>query len=348
MASNVKGRTLVILVNFSTAKLTLECLFSLTSEVFNTYGLCVTLIDNASPDNSLEVLSSTICDRGWTDWVTLVSATGNRGFASGNNIGIFECLRERPEVTRVLLLNPDTIVRPYALQELVKFLDGHPKFGIVGSRLEDPDGTSQLAARRFHGIFNEFDASARCSPLSRLLRRWCIVEPESDVPHECDWLPGASLMIRREVFEKIGLLDEGFFMYFEEVDFCKRAKDAGFRVGYVPQSRVIHLVGQASGITSSGKRPMRRRPTYWFDSRSRYFLRHHGRLGLLAANLAWLCGQSIYHTLRIVRRRLNEDPPYLVWDFLRHMLKPSTWKLPGPPQYPTVIPTHSQESVAAP
>jgi N-acetylglucosaminyl-diphospho-decaprenol L-rhamnosyltransferase len=332
--------TAIIIVNYCTAQLVMDCLNSIDSSCLKTHSNVVELIDNASPDNSVQEMREAILKKKWETWVSVVAARSNGGFAYGNNIGIRTAISRVTDLEYVLLLNPDTIVHPGAVERLVEFMDDNSQVGISGSRLEDPEGPSQHAARRFHGILNEFDLASRFGPISRLLRRWCIVMPESDEPHECDWLPGASLMIRREVFEKIGLLDEGFFMYFEEVDFCKRAKDAGFKVAYVPASRVVHLVGQASGVTTSGQPIKKRRPQYWFDSRSRYFLRHHGRLGLLAANMAWLLGHFIYHTTRILRGRPNEDPPYLVRDFFTHMLKPQNWRRPGPPIYPNFSSEH--------
>jgi N-acetylglucosaminyl-diphospho-decaprenol L-rhamnosyltransferase len=324
----------IVVLNYRTPDLCIGTVESL-APLARAHGKTqIIIVDGGSGDGSADKLWAALSTRDWISEVRLLAIPDNRGFSAGNDIAIQQLLDSPDTIDWIWLLNPDTILLDGALAALTSALELNPNWSIVGSRLQDPDGTTQLAARRFPSVLNELDSTARFGPLSRLLSRRSIVQTESDVPHECDWLPGASLMIRREVFEKIGLLDEGFFMYFEEVDFCKRAKDAGFKVGYVPQSRVIHLVGQASGLTSSRKRPMKRRPTYWFDSRSRYFLRHHGRFGLLAANLAWLCGQSIYHSLRILRRRPNEDPPYLVWDFVRHMLKPSTWKLPGPPIYP--------------
>ncbi|XZE44550.1 glycosyltransferase family 2 protein [Pirellulaceae bacterium SH467] len=331
----------IVIVNYKTAPLVIDCLASIHRCASDRQRVYVELVDNASPDSSFDILSSFLRESGFKRWVHFTNGSNNGGFSYGNNFGIALASESQPTAKYILLLNPDTVVQSDSCIALTNFLEANPNVAIVGSRLEDPDGSTQYAARRFPCILNELDYTARCGPISRLLKRSCIVMPESDSPHECDWLPGASLMIRREVFEKIGLLDEGFFMYFEEVDFCKRAKDAGFKIGYVPSSRVIHLVGQASGVTSSGQPIKKRRPTYWFDSRSRYFLRHHGRSGLLAANMAWLLGQCIYHTVRTLRGRPNEDPPFLVWDFIRHMLRLRTWKSPGPPIYPDLAPQPS-------
>jgi N-acetylglucosaminyl-diphospho-decaprenol L-rhamnosyltransferase len=328
----------IVILNFRTPTLCIDAIASAVPQARFHGSTEIIIVDGGSGDGSVSILQAAIDERDCSDVVTLLTLQENHGFAAGNDAAITRLLELKPECKLIWLLNPDTLLHMGALKQLLNALDENPSWGIVGSRLEDPAGTSQNAARQFPGVFNELDSTARFGPVSRCLKLWQIAPHEQDKRATCDWLPGASLMIRREVFESIGLLDEGFFMYFEEVDFCKRAKDAGFKVGYVPSSRVVHLVGQASGVTSSGGTIKKRRPQYWFDSRARYFLRHHGRLGLLAANMAWLCGQSMYHTLRIARRRPNEDPPYLVWDFVRHMLCRSTWKRPGPPIYPDFMP----------
>src|SRR6185312_15227837 len=102
-------------------------------------------------------------------------------------------------------------------------------------------------------------------------------------PGLCDWVSGACMIVRREVFDSIGLLDDGYFMYFEEVDFCHRAQRAGWLCGYVPEARVVHLVGQSTGKTDPDK-TRRRMPDYWFRSRRRYFLHHQGRVVTILAD----------------------------------------------------------------
>ena len=137
----------------------------------------------------------------------------------------------------VLLLNPDTIVLPGALKSLLDFMDEHPLVGIAGSRLEHPDGTPQRSAFRFHSVLSEWEAGLRLGLVSRLLNKRVVAPPVPQVTCPTDWVAGASMIVRRAVFERIGLLDEGYFMYFEEVDFCLRARRAGWPCWYVPASR---------------------------------------------------------------------------------------------------------------
>ena len=122
------------------------------------------------------------------------------------------------------------------------------------------------------------------------------------------------MMVRREVFDAIGLLDENYFMYFEEVDFCLQAKKAGWSCWYVPQSRVVHLVGQSSGVTDT-RLPPKRRPQYWFDSRRRYFVKNYGWLYAAITDAVWLVSFSLWRLRRAIQRKPDEDPPHVLSDF---------------------------------
>lgn len=306
---------MVAIVNFRSSEMAIDAIQSLAADSTTCKSIRVVVGDAASGDGSVERLREAVERNGWADWCEVRVLERNGGFAYANNATIGPVLASEDALEYVLLLNPDTIVRPGAVETLVRFMDARPEVGICGSRLEYPDGSTQFAARRFPGVLSELESMLRFGPASRLLRRWRIIEPESVVPHPTDWLPGASLMIRREVFEQIGLLDEGYFMYFEEVDFCLRAKRAGWEVWYVPQSRVVHLVGQSSGVTS--ERP-RRRPQYWYDSRRRYFEKNYGRWKRVLADAAFLTGLAGWRVRRAVTRQPDPDPPHLMRDFLRH------------------------------
>jgi GT2 family glycosyltransferase len=214
-------------------------------------------------------------------------------------------------------LNPDTIALPGALAELVKFMDEHPQVGIGGGRAENRDGTVRRSVFRFHSLLGELEGQLRVGIVSKLLSRWTVAPPVPDVPVQADWVSGASMMVRREVFETAGLLDEGYFMYFDETDFCLRAKRAGWQTWYVPASRIIHLVGQSSGVTGA-MRAAKRRPKYWFDSRHRFFLRHYGPVMTLLADVAWAVGFAISSVIQKVRGKPRTDPPWLLWDFIRY------------------------------
>jgi hypothetical protein len=196
-------------------------------------------------------------------------------------------------------------------------MNEHPDVGIAGSRLEDPDGTPQYSAFRFHTVFSELDYGLRLGIVSKLLTRWNATLPISEHACQTDWVAGASMLIRREVFETAGLMDEEYFMYYEEMDFCLQAKKAGWNCWYVPQSHVVHLVGQSSGVTDT-KRAPKRLPQYWFDSRRRYFVKNYGWLYTALADASWASGFALWSLRRVIQRKPDDEPPKLLSDFLRN------------------------------
>lgn len=317
MKSDYQTHLLIVILNYRTPGLTVDCLRSLVEEVRSLPGTQVVVTDNNSEDGSAEQIASAIAANHWSDWATFMPLERNGGFAFGNNAAIRPALQSPNPPSYVLLLNPDTVIRPGAVRVLVDFMDKHPQIGIAGSRLEDPDGTPQQSAFRFHTLFSELDSGFRLGVLTKLLSSWVIAPPVSDVPCPTDWVAGASMIVRREVFEAAGLMDEGYFMYYEEMDFCLNAKRAGWNCWYIPQSRVVHFVGQSSGVTNT-KQPPKRRPQYVFDSRRRYFIKNYGRLYAILADIFWAIGFSSWRLRRVIQRKPDSDPPQLLGDFLRN------------------------------
>lgn len=312
---NESTTLLVVIVNYRTPELTIDCLKSLVDEVKQISSAQVIVTDNASGDGSVEKIAGAIVTQGWSEWVEFIPLSQNGGFAFGNNAAIRPALEAGTLPPYVLLLNPDTVVRPGALQTLLEFMNEYPEVGIAGSRLEDPDTTPQQSAFRFHSVLSEFEGVINTGVVSKLLAPWVIAPPVPEENCQTDWVAGASMIIRREVFESVGLLDENYFMYFEEVDFCLQANRAGWPCWYVPQSRVVHLVGQSSGVTDT-KRPPKRLPTYWFNSRRRYFLKNHGWLYTALTDGVWVVGYVLSKWRWIIQYKPRLEPPKLLGDFL--------------------------------
>lgn len=310
-------RLAVAIVNYRTAHLTIGCLESLAEEVKAIPAAKVFVVENGSDDGSAEQIARAIEANGWSSWARLLPEERNGGFAYGNNVAIRPLLQSADRSEYVLLLNPDTIVRPGAIQALFDFMDQHPEVGIVGSRLEDPDATPQNSAFRFHTILSELDTQLRLGVFSRLAALWSSNPGFSDSALQADWVAGASMLVRTSVFDSIGLLDEGYFLYFEEVDFCLRARRAGWTCWYEPRSRVVHLVGQSTGVTNP-KATGKRLPAYWFESRRRYFVKNHGRLYASMADMAWLLGHLLWQVRRRIQGKADYGPSNHLHDQVRN------------------------------
>lgn len=317
-ATNRSRRVLVSLVTFNAGGLTVKCLESLEPEMRRLpAGSRVIVVDNRSTDGSTEQVRNAIAQNGWEAWTEFIVAPGNDGYAAGNNVAMRRDRETGDPADYVILLNPDTVVRPNAFTTLLNFMERHPEVGIAGSRSENPDGSPQLCCFRFPNWINEFSNALALGVVDRLLHRHLTRVPISDEAHEIDWVSGASMIIRREVLDDVGLMDEGYFLYFEETDLTLRARRAGWTCWYVPQSRIIHYVGYSTGVTKSAGRP-KRRPAYWFESRRRYFARNYGLLYTAWTDALTIIGLMLFKLRMFLLRRADDLPPYFVRDMIAH------------------------------
>lgn len=274
----------IVIVNYRTPQLCVSSLCSI--ETINNISHETIVIDNASNDGSAEHIEQAITKNSWYN-IRTIGSSDNLGFSAGNNLGINASASEY-----VLLLNSDTIVRPGAIETLVQTLQDNPQMGMASPRLEWPDGSPQESCFRFHRPINELIRSACTGPITRLLKAYEVPLRVTDELSYPEWTSFACVLIRRELFEQIGLLDDEFFMYFEDVDFCRRARAAGWPIINNPQARVVHLRGGSSPVKSQAAKK-KRLPRYFYESRTRYYYKHFGRSGLLMANLCWHLGAVI-------------------------------------------------------
>ncbi|MFT5702553.1 MAG: N-acetylglucosaminyl-diphospho-decaprenol L-rhamnosyltransferase [Desulforhopalus sp.] len=303
----------IVIVNFQTPWLIVDCLESLRHEQSELFT--VVIVDNNSNDDSVPILSKEISKKGWETWVSLLPLPENGGFAYGNNAAITKLLNSDNPPDYFWLLNPDTIVHKGACIELVNFLKNHPHAAVAGSRLEDRDGTLQLSAFRNHSVISELLSGMRLGLLTKILSKWVVaLAPISHAPFKTDWVSGASMMLRSDGINSIGLMDDGYFLYYEEVDYCIRLQKAGWECWYVPSSRVVHLIGASTGMTDYRKKASRR-STYWFESRRRFFLKNHGWITLFLADSLWILGYSLFMLRRQIQKKDTLDPPHFLRDF---------------------------------
>lgn len=309
-----RSTILVVIVNYRTAALTLKCLQSLSAEVQADGAIRVTVVENASMQ--MAQLESAVQVNGWTRWVRLIDAPRNGGFSYGNNLAIIAALASATPPDYVVLLNPDTETRGIAMRALADFMDARPEAGIGGSSIENEDGSLWPIAFRFPSAFSEIEQAMQFGPLTRLLRHVKIVHEMTSDSAVVDWVSGACMVIRRQVFDEIGMMDEGYFLYFEEIDFCRRAREKGWPCWYVQASRIMHLSGESTGASGSGNGG-KRMPDYWFASRSRYFVKHHGVWYARLADLACIAGMAVWHARNALFQRRRQCRPMMLRDFLR-------------------------------
>lgn len=312
---------LIVVLNYRTADLTIACLRSLAREIREIPTLPsaeVVITDNASGDGSAQRIAQAIEDEGMSSWARCEPLPRNGGYAYGNNAPIRTALQRPQPPDFVLLLNPDTELLPGAIGALLEFMRVHPECAVAGSRLLDDKGAAHCSAFNFPSAWSELDRGLQLGIVTRLLADRSVHKPVPDAATEVDWVAGASMLVRREVFSAIGLIDEAYFLYFEEVDFLLRAKRAGFRTFYVPDSRVLHHMGASTGVTDE-KRPPQRIPAYWFESRRRYFLKNYGITHALLADSAFLAGHTLRKLRQLVAPKVRRpDPPHMVRDYVQN------------------------------
>ena len=251
----------ILIVSWNVRDLLLACLAALPDAVADaTYE--VILVDNASQDGTVDAVREAFPQ------VQIIANQENRGFTGGNNQAL-ALARGRS----LLLLNPDTRPLPGSIAELHRFLQSHPDVGAVGPRLWYGDGSPQPNRRRFptlSTLFTESTIIQHYLPGLPLFAHYIMADQPDDQVQEVDWLVGAALMVRREVYQQVGGLDEGFFMYSEELDWCRRIKAAGWRICYDPAAEIIHYEGKSS------EQAVARRDIAFFSSRVRYTRKYHG------------------------------------------------------------------------
>lgn len=253
----------IIIVAWNTRDILMDCLESIVRHSPSRASEII-VVDNASADGTADSVR-----RGFPQ-VLVLSNDVNRGFAAANNQGM-----ERASGQYILLLNPDTIVHPQSLDSLCEFMDRHEDVAICGPRLLNGDGTLQQSARRFptfRGALHKYTVLRSLGIFRAHYVRWMMKDFAHDRQMDVDQVMGSALLLRRSLLERIGIMDERFFMYYEEVDLCYRVKQAGGRVVFVPDAVITHLGGQSS------KQVPVDRYVILMESLLRYFRKHRGRL----------------------------------------------------------------------
>ncbi|HEX5415641.1 MAG TPA: glycosyltransferase family 2 protein [Chloroflexota bacterium] len=268
----------VIIVSYRVRELLRQCLTSLRVPENAVDIAEVIVVDNGSGDGTVEMIREQFPE------VSLIENPANPGFGAANNLAIKAAGRDY-----ILFLNPDTVVASGAPRRLREHLTENTDTGVVGPRLRFPDGQTQSTRRRFPTILTallESTVAERWRPNSRTVRRYRMDDRGDDCVQDADWLVGACLMTRKAVIDEVGGFDERFFMYSEELDWCRRVRAAGWRVTYLPAAEVIHYEGKSS------EQNLARRAVIFNESKCRYFEKYYGRRVGLALRLYLLANTA--------------------------------------------------------
>jgi len=307
----------IIIVNYRTAKLACKCIDSIVKNKSNKYETSIFIVDNDSNDDSGEILSKKVDTTKGQVNLEFIPSSINGGYAYGNNLAIKHINKHAIKFDYFWLLNPDTEIKLGADEALIAMFHNNNNIGICGSQLQDANGMTQASAFRFPGVVSESLNALKLGFLDKLFVRHKGVYEISSIPVRVDWVAGASMMIKASVLEKAPEMDEKFFLYYEEVDYCLKVKNNAWECWYVPGSKVIHYVGAATGISDMRKKAPRR-PRYWFDSRRRYFIKNNGKTSTLVTDVVFMICYFLWRLRRQIQKKDDLDPPMFLWDYFKN------------------------------
>jgi hypothetical protein len=299
----------IIIVSWNVADLLAACLDSIK---FETLDGEVIVVDSASSDQTVNMLQTRY------PHVKLLAQHENVGFTRGNNIGL-----KVAQGRYLLLLNPDTEIIGNALQKTVAYMDAHPSVGILGPHTLNTDGSTQSTSRHFPTPALGFFESTWLQPYApkSMLNHFYAADIADTATAEVDWVQGSALLARREVYAQIDGLDEGYVMFSEELDWCKRAKDAGWQVVYFGDAQIIHHGGKSTEQVTA------RKHIHFQQSKLRYYRKFHGALIAFMLRAFLLLSYGVQITLEGVKsllghkRALRQERIRAYWQVLRSGLK---------------------------
>lgn len=288
----VRPRLSIVVLSWNTQQLLRECLTSVEAQR-PPFEIEVLVVDNASHDGSADMVEKEF------PWARLIRNDRNEGYSRGNNIGIAAATGDA-----VLLLNSDTVILGDALQRLVHFAESHPEYGAVGCQLINPDGSIQRACHRFPTLLTAlfFDTIfERLWKKNPILHHYFMRDWDHADSRVVDQPPGAALLIPRRVIEEVGVLDEGLPIFFNDVDFCLRLREHGYRVFFLAEARIIHHVGQST-------KQLQDFPVTYTTNRIAFYRKYYGWFGgVYLKGIAILRGLEVAFEILRRRKKLDAD-----------------------------------------
>lgn len=288
------------IINYRTAALTRQCVQSVLEDLA---GLAarVVVVDNCSGDGSAEELADWIATLGPDAPVDLIRSATNSGFSGGHNQGIAAHAAEY-----YLVLNSDAVLRKGFCRTILEAADAEPQAGLFAPRIEYDDGEQQISCFRFHSPASELIRGAATGAVTRALARYDVPLAMPPAPGQIGWASFACILLRGAMIDRVGPMDEGYFLYFEDTEYCWRARQAGWTITYVPGARAVHYRGGSAPVKRLA-RERKRLPAYYYASRTRFFHQAYGRGGLVLANLAWHLGRLIAQARRLAGRPVPQS-----------------------------------------
>jgi len=314
---NPSVRLAVVIVNYKTGHLMEGNLRALEAARSDVGTLKAFIVDNQSPDDSAAVIDATIRRNGWQAWATLVESDRNGGFSYGNNVGVAAARRDPDfDPTHIFFLNPDAVVQDGAIARLCQVSAAMQDRALLGAQLVNETGERRMSAFRFPSMASEFQRGAHLGIVHRLVRGADIGLLTHGPTIEADWVTGAAFFAPVSLIDAVGPMDDGYFLYFEEIDYQRSIRAAGFPIHSVGDALVMHLAGQSTGVVA-GKSTRGRMPDYWYESWHRYFFKQYGALYATGCAVAWVAGRWVGALAALVARHRQVDHSHRTLRFLK-------------------------------
>lgn len=279
-------KIVVSIINYRTAELTKNCVQSVLDDI-GELNVKIVVVDNASGDGSADELENWLQNHSDADQVQLVRSEVNTGFSGGHNLG----MGAEPDAEFYLILNSDALLTQGFLNNILTAAETNPEAGLFAPSLGWEDGELQVSCFRFHSPLSELDRAAAKGVITKLVKGHVVALGTDPDPSRIQWASFACILLRGDMVRQIGPMDEGYFLYYEDSEYCLRVARAGWGIVYVPQARAVHFRG-GSGPVKSLAKERKRLPPYYYASRTRFLYQAHGYAGLIAANLLWYVGRG--------------------------------------------------------
>lgn len=297
---NQPRKLVISIINYRTGTLTLHCVASVLADIVGLDAEIV-VVDNLSGDGSAEEIAAWIAAQDPPVPVHLVLSPTNSGFSGGHNLGMATVPAEF-----YLILNSDALLRPGFCRAILAEAERQPQMGLFAPRIEYEDGTQQTNCFRFPSVASELIRGAASGPVTRILKRHEVPLTMPPAPDQIGWASFACILLRATMVQAIGPMDAGYFLYFEDTEYCLRAARAGWGVAYVPEARAVHFRG-GSGPVKAMAAAKKRLPPYFYASRTRFLYQSQGAFGVLAANMAWVLGRGLAQVRRVLAKPVPQS-----------------------------------------
>lgn len=314
---------LIVILNYRTGGLTVDCLRSLVDKLDEVPGTRALVVDNGSGDGSSAQIAEAIAVNHWGGWCELMALRDNIGFAAGNNRGLATLQTTYKDCEWVLLLNSDTVVHAGALRMSHQVMRAEAKIGMMSCLLLSSDGTTQNVTRKFPSPLRQILCAFGLPWMFPKAFGWADVydvpEAQLTVKRDCDWLGGAYMFLRRDALEQVGGMDESFFFYGEDIEFCFRFHKLGWRVHYDPGASILHIGGSSSDPTRVGKK---QKNIFMWQARYQVQRKCYGALAAWAVRAGDILAFGVRKLKMLLTGKTQTDSYRNVSDALGLLLKP--------------------------